>query len=168
MSTPQIELIQQQLTMCQADTLRVAGSVSEADRFKPLKEGKAHPAWLIGHLANTIETVVNRWMLLEEGRLPKGFGRKFAPDFAGGLPITPNPADYPAWDEVVDLYAQLMTAAIEGIEKFSDTDLPEPLPGELPEPMRGFFSSIGKTLNIMVLHDSYHRGQIGMLSKLSE
>jgi len=167
MSHPQIELIQQQLTMCQADTLRVAASVPESDRFRSLKDGKAHPAWLIGHLANTVDTVVNQWMLLEERRLPKGHGRMFAPDFAGGLPITPDPANYPAWDEIVALYNQVMTVAIDGIGELPELLLPEPLRGDVPDSMRNFFSSSGKTLNIMVLHDSYHRGQIGMLSKLN-
>jgi hypothetical protein len=107
-------------------------------------------------------------MLLEGRLLPKGYGRMFAPDFAGGLPITPDPGNYPAWDDVLAVYEQIMTAAIEGMGKLHDTVLPDPLPGDVPEALRNFFSTNGKTLNIMVSHDSYHRGQIGMLSKLNQ
>jgi len=167
MSSAKVELLQEQLTSCRDETLRVAGSVSEPDRFRQLKEGKAHPAWLVGHLTSTVNTVVLRWMLAQRVELPKGFGRQFAPDFAGGLPITNNPADYPAWDDLLPLYESVMTAAINGIGNLSDADLPNPLQGEVPEQLRNFFSSNGKSLCIMVSHDSYHRGQIGMLSKLS-
>ncbi len=167
MSNSHVALYRQQLGMCHSETSRVAGTVPENVRYRQLAEGKAHPLWLVGHLTNTINTVVIRWMLEDDQIIPKGFGRRFAPDFAGGNPITSNAADYPAWNEVVDLYDRSMKAAIDGLEKLTDDDLPQPLRGDVREQMRDFFSSNGKTLNIMVLHDSYHRGQIGMLSKLN-
>ncbi len=168
MAGTQINLLQEQLTFCRDETLRIAGNVPESHWLKQLVDGKAHPMWLIGHLTNTVNTVVVRWTLGERLEMPKGFGRRFAPDFAGGLPITGNAEDYPEWDEVVSLYRLVMTTAIDGIGKLADDELPNPLPGEVPDQLRGFFSSIGRSLSIMVSHDSYHRGQIGMLSKLPQ
>jgi len=167
MNSPKIELIAQQLTMCREETLRVAGGVPEGVRFRQLKEGKAHPAWLVGHLANTVDTIVLTWVLAKEPRLSKEFKRQFAPDFAGGLPITPDVSDYPAWDAIVGSYQQALDAAIEGIGRMQDSDLSQPLKGPVPERLREHFTTTGRALNIMVLHDSYHRGQIGMLSKLN-
>ncbi|MCC6486446.1 MAG: DinB family protein [Candidatus Hydrogenedentes bacterium] len=167
MSNHKLDLVIEQLTICKGETLRIAGGVAEADRFRQLKEGKAHPAWLVGHLTSSADTIVLGWMLERESSLPKGFRKQFAPDFAGGLPITPKPEDYPAWDEVLGLYDEMMGKVITGIGGLEDGDFPSPLKGNIPDSLRGFFSSVGQTLNIMVLHDSYHRGQIGMLSKLN-
>lgn len=167
MNRARIELISQQLTMCREETLRVAGEVPEGDRFKQLKKGKAHPAWLVGHLANTVDSIVLTWSLAGEPRLSKEFKRQFAPDFVGGLPITADASDYPAWDAIIGSYQQTLDAAIAGIANLQDSDLSQPLKGQVPERLRERFTSIGRALSFMVLHDSYHRGQIGMLSKLN-
>jgi hypothetical protein len=166
MSNPMVEVYRQQLKLCRNETLRVAGEVKPEQRLVQLREGKAHPMWLVGHLTSTINSVTLQWMLGKGSLVPKGYGRTFAPDFAGGTPITNKPEDYPEWDEVVALYSRVMDAAIEGIASIPDEDLDLPLKGAMPEGLRSFFSTNGKTLAIMASHDSYHRGQIGLLSHL--
>ncbi|NUM56515.1 MAG: DinB family protein [Candidatus Hydrogenedentes bacterium] len=161
-----IELLVEQLSFCREHTLKTASGVPEAGRLVQLRPAKAHPLWLLGHLANTANVVMIQWALNGESMTPKGFGKKFAPDFGGGDPVSPNAADYPSWDEVVGVYTKALDTAVEGVSKLSEADLPKPLPGRIPEPLRQHFSSVGKTLNIMVLHDSYHRGQIGLLAAL--
>jgi hypothetical protein len=165
MSKSKIELYQSQLKRCRAETLKIAGGVPERRRLAQLKDGKAHPLWLLGHLANTMNVVCLQWVLEKESLTPKGFGKKFAPDFGGGAPITPNP---PGWDEVAGVYDQVLSAAIDNVSALSDEDLPLPLKGRIPEPLREFFISNEFTLTQMVIHDSYHRGQIGLLGKLVE
>ncbi|HRK36618.1 MAG TPA: DinB family protein, partial [Candidatus Hydrogenedentes bacterium] len=98
---PQLELLASQLKSCMDQTLHIASGVPESARCTQLKPGKAHPLWLIGHLANTINLLLLHWTLQVEGVVPKEYRKKFAPDFGGGDPVTPDPADYPAWDEVV-------------------------------------------------------------------
>lgn len=161
-----IELLVEQLSFCREQTLKTASGVPDASRLRQLRPGKAHPLWLLGHLANTANVVMIQWALQHESITPKGFGKKFAPDFGGGDPVTDNASDYPAWDEVVGVYEKAFETALENVRKLSDAALPKPLPGRIPEPLRQHFSSVGKTLNIMVLHDSYHRGQIGLLAAL--
>ena len=159
-------MLADQLAFCKEQTIKIAAGVPVESRFTQLKDGKAHPLWLLGHLANTANVVMLQWALNGENVTPKGFGRKFAPDFGGGDPVTTDPSAYPAWDEVVAVYERALTAAIDGVRKLDDSTLADPLPGRIPEPLRVHFSSIGVTLNIMVSHDSYHRGQMGMLSAL--
>ena len=163
-----IELLVEQLSFCREQTLKTASGVPEAVRLVQLRPGKGHPLWLLGHLANTANVVIIQWALNGENVTPKGFGKKFAPDFGGGDPVTTNAADYPSWDEVVGVYEKAFDAALDGVKKLTDADLPNPLPGRIPDPLRQHFSSVGKTLNIMVLHDSYHRGQIGLLGALDK
>ena len=165
---PKIELLAEQLAFCREQTLKTASGVPEASRLIQLRPGKGHPLWLLGHIANTANVVVVQWTLNGDNMTPKGFGKKFAPDFGGGDPVTPNAIDYPSWDEVVDIYGQAMNLAIDGVTKLTEDDLPKPLPGRIPDPLRQHFSSVGRALNIAVLHDSYHRGQIGLLAALDK
>lgn len=166
MPGPKIEMLVLQLEKAMRDTLAAAEKVPEASRFRQLQEGKATPLWLLGHLTNTINTVVLRWTFSQESILTREHARLFSPDFAAGTPPTADATMYPEWGEVVALYTQAMTQAIEGVRSLADEELAGPLPGRMPEPLRAFFSSIEATLVQMVSHDAYHRGQIGMMAAL--
>lgn len=163
-----VELLLEQLAFCREQTLKTASGVPEASHLVQLRPGKGHALWLLGHLANTADVVMIQWALNGASVTDKSFRKKFAPDFGGGDPVTPDAADYPTWDEVVGVYNKAFDAALEAVKKLSDADLPNPLPGRIPDPLRQHFTNIGTTLNIMVLHDSYHRGQIGLLAALDK
>jgi len=166
MSGVKIDLMVEMLKMCRNMTLDAAKKMPEDKRLKQLKEGKATPLWLLGHMANTFNTVFLIWSMEKESMLSKELSMKFAPDFVGGTPPTTNADDYPAWDDVVALYEKAITEAIDAAKTLTDEDWDKPLPGGIPEPLREFFSSIGRVLEIMVMHDSHHRGQIGMIANL--
>jgi len=168
MAEPKIEVLAEQLEKAQKETLHVAEGVPEGARLKQLQEGKATPLWLIGHLANTINSVVLRWMLDTDHVLTKEQTKLFGPDFAGGTPPATDAAIYPPWEEVVGRYDSAMRRAVQGVRDMRDDDLPRPLKGNVPDAMRQFFSSNQVTLYQMVQHDAYHRGQISLLSKLGE
>lgn len=167
MSSPQIDLLVRQLKKAQSDTLSAAAKVPEQNRLLQLQEGKATPLWLLGHLANTVNILVLRFILEQDGFLSRDVSRVFSPDFAGGTAPSADASLYPAWDEVVALYDKVLGAAIEGIAQLTDEDLPKPVPGRMPDPLRAYFSSIEVVLLQMVNHDAYHRGQIGMLANLA-
>jgi hypothetical protein len=155
------------LEMSFAETLRVAGLVPEPNRCLQLEDGRVQPTWLIGHLANTLNAVVNMWMFQHDNAMPKGWGRMFAPDFAGGNPPTCQSEDYPPWDDVVDQYRAITQKVLADIRTMDDSALGNPLPGDVPEALRQRFSTIEQGLKMMVVHDNYHRGQLGLLAKLS-
>lgn len=166
MSNPKLELLVEQLSKSRQDTLKAATGVPESARLLQLKPGKATPLWLVGHLANTVNTVILRWMLDVPGVLTREQAMLFAPDFAGGAPVSTDAGQYPSWDEVVALYDRAMSSMLENLPNLlGDHDLAAPLK-RAPEPMKNFFSSNGVALIQMVNHDAYHRGQIGLLSRL--
>lgn len=165
---PKIELLAGQVALCREQTLKTAAGVPADSRMLQLRPGKGHPLWLLGHLANSANVVLLQWTLNGESVTSRGFRKKFAPDFGGGEPVTPNAEDYPDWDEVVHVYEKVLDAVLDGVSALSESDLPSPLPGPIPEPLRQHFASVGGTLNIMILHDAYHRGQMGMLSALEK
>lgn len=166
MSNVRVTLLADLLEGAQQHTLQIAESVPESHRLKQLQAGKATPLWLVGHLANTVNTLVLVYTLEQPSVLTREQSILFAPDFAGGKTPTTNPDEYPSWDETIALYNEVFEKALAGVRALDDSVLKDPLPGKLAEEMRGFFSSIGTTLSIMIQHDSYHRGQIGMIAKL--
>jgi len=166
MSNLRVILLADLLEEARNHTLQTAAGVPESHRLKQVQAGKATPLWLVGHLANTLNTLVLVYTLEEASALSREQSNLFAPDFVGGKAPTGNADDYPAWDEVIELYKAVFDRTVPGIRKLSDDALAAPLPGRLPDALREYFSSIGTTLSIMVHHDGYHRGQIGMLAKL--
>jgi hypothetical protein len=166
MGRTKIDLLREQLESARVETLATASRVPAAAELYQLGEGRPTPLWLIGHLANTTNTLILRWTLRGENLVSKEFSKLFAPDFGGGEPPTTDAAKYPSFAEVVQTYDTVMQAAIAGLGAVDDDILANPIPVPLPEPIREKFPNIGKTLQRAVAHDAYHRGQIGMLSKV--
>ncbi|MBI2432738.1 MAG: DinB family protein [Candidatus Hydrogenedentes bacterium] len=167
MSNPKISLIADMLANARKETLQMASNVAPEHRLFQLRAGKATPLWLLGHLANTANTVILRWTLGQESRMTREQSLVFAPDFAKGTPPSSDPSLYPAWEEVVSLYDTLMGHAIDGVRELNDEDLELPLKGNVPEQLRGFFTTNVATLTRIISHDAYHRGQMGLLSKIA-
>jgi hypothetical protein len=167
MSQDKVSVYRSLLQRSFKDTVRVARTVPESNRCLQLEDGRVQPTWLVGHLANTVNVVVHSWMFEGVSLLPKGWGRMFAPDFAGGTPVTCNPEDYPPFEDVVSHYAQITSQVLEDLQALMDEDLPKPLKGNVPEPLREHFPTNDAALTMMVLHDNYHRGQLGLLAKLA-
>jgi hypothetical protein len=157
----------QMLEMCKNGTLKTCEAVKSENRFHQLKEGKAHPLWLLGHLANTIDVVGNLWTYNQAPVVAKKYKFKFAPDFAGGDPISTDPGNYPSWDDLLSDYTAAFDAFLENVRKTQDAELPLDPRGPVREDRKDFFNSIGKNVQVMVLHDTHHRGQISMMAKLN-
>jgi hypothetical protein len=166
MSQNTIEFIAGLIDRCRDLTLQTAGKVPDTHRFRQLQEGKAHPLWLVGHLAGATNAVALHWVLGAPSVLDKSFGKMFAPDFMQGDPITTNPANYLAWDEVVATYERVMRHYTETLRTFNDEDLAGPPKGQLPDPLKAYFPTLGMGVGMMVGHDSHHRGQIAMIANL--
>lgn len=167
MSNPKSEVYAQLYEAAVKATVGVAEKVSESNRTRQLEEGKAHPLWLIGHLAWGMDLVVNVWILNGEAKCPEGYVGKFAPDIAGGAPISTDAAAYPAWDEILEHYQKAGAAVVEAIRALDDAELEGQLKGPIPDPVRGFFGNLEQSVSSMGTHDAHHRGQLAMLGGLS-
>ena len=147
-------------------TLSDAANVPIEKRLVQLKEHKAHPLWLIGHLTNTLNMVCLHWSLGKDPVLPKEWGKMFAPDFAKGDPVVSDGSKYPAWDDVVVQYQSLSNQALEAIGTLTDADLESPARGPMPEMLKRHFSSLEAMIIMLIEHDAHHRGQMALLAKL--
>ncbi len=168
MSDPRAEFYANELQACIDTTVKLAEGISADKRFVQAKPGGAHAAWLLGHLANTLNTVVLPWALDADRILPKGFGRRFAPQFVGGDPITDDQEDYPAWDEIVAEYKKVGAACVEGIRDLTTEELDGDLRGDVPEQFKDFFGNTQGTISSMIRHDSHHRGQMALVAALQD
>lgn len=166
MDNPQITTFIELLKMGRNHTLAIADGVPPTHYYRQLAEGKATPVWLLGHLARTVDQILLVWTLQEKSIVGAEMGKRFAPAHVGGIDPTTNPDDYPPWDGLKQLYVQVFRAAVTGLEQLTDADLDKPLPGDLPDAYRERFPTIGAALRLIVAHDAYHRGQMGMLAKL--
>ena len=164
MSTPLVQAYASLFGDAHKAVLSLAATVSEDKRYRQLKEGKSHPLWLIGHIANTNNLLINMWCLEGQSLMPKELIKKFSPDFTGGIDPTPDPDFYPSWDDTLALYKQIGDTCAEGIANLSEEELLGPLRGGAPDAMKERFGNIDATIRSMALHSEYHRGQIAIIN----
>lgn len=148
------------------ETRKVLEKVTGDKRIKQVQPGKAHPTWLLGHLAFSTDTITNYMCLASAPQLPQTYMQKFAPAVMGGPPVTANASDYPSWDELAANYEKVMGKAIELIKALDDSELAGGAKTKTPPAYADFFKVLGGTLGHMADHDAYHRGQIGLLAAL--
>lgn len=166
MSTSRTELYAELFETAINATTEAARNIPEGKRLFQAAEGKGHPLWLLGHLTNSSNLVVNMWSLGGESVLPREYGKVFSPAVAGGAPITPDASAYPAWDEVVENYEKAGAKCVEGIKTLSDDELPGDFKGKAPDQFKTHFGNLEGALRTMLLHDAYHRGQFSLLVAL--
>lgn len=133
MSTSKVEVYTSLFEANFKETSTHAGKVPEACRMRQLADGKGHPLWLLGHLAYSNHVIVHMWSCGGEPLIPREYNKIFAPDFAGGDPISSDPSAYPAWDEVLAEYEKVSEACLAGLRKLSDDDLNGELKGKVPD-----------------------------------
>ena len=166
MDNTQISLLVDLFQSGRDHTLQLVDGMPVTHRNKQLAPGKATPTWLLGHLTRTLDRLVIEWTLLEQPVLTEEVGIRFAPEHAGGIAPSANGSDYPDWDTLRDAYVAASDRVIAGLGTFNDGDLEKEIPGTMPDEYRVRFPTIGSVVRLLSMHDSYHRGQLGMLSKL--
>lgn len=147
-------------------TIKVAEEIPEGKRMAQIKDGKSHPLWLLGHVANTTSGAVIGLVLGQKPVCPKEYRSLFAPAFLGGEAIRSDAEHYPSWDEVMENYKKTAAAAIEGIKGLSDEDLAGPAKGPVPDQLKDMFAVTEKSIISFVLHDAHHKGQMATLAGL--
>ena len=156
------ELIEKELNT----VIAAADTIDPAKYLKQWKESKAHPLWLLGHIANTNNLLINMWCCEGESLMPRDWRNKFAPDFGGGIAPCPDADFYPSWDEILEVYKTVTQACIDGVPLLSDEILSGPLRGNAPEPIQERFQTVDNAIRIVTLHSAYHRGQMALINFL--
>jgi hypothetical protein len=166
MSSSRAEIYAELYTSAVVSTVKAAEEVPESNRFRQTADGKAHPLWLLGHLTATMDLLVNSWMLGLEMTMPPAWGTTFGPTEFGGAPITADPSDYPAWDDILKQYKVSGASAAKKIATLSDDDMQQYALGPMPKDMYELFGTLLTSIPDDAIHDAYHRGQMTLLGKL--
>ena len=107
-------------------------------------------AWVIGHLALSDRSVLERLGVKDLPELPEGFQKRFSRD-AG----CPEAAEFGDVAQVMAVFEQHRNALIATVQRAPHEMLDKPT--EKPHPM---FATLGELVNFMALHTSMHAGQI--------
>ena len=164
MSKTKVDVYVAMYELCIHESSNMADKMPEALRLHQMQPGKAHALWNLGHMAFALDLLVNNWSLGGSSVMPGEWHAKFAPDIAGGEPITGDAANYPSWDDIVAGYQNVGKTVIEGIQQLDDSDLDGGPKGTPPDEFKDFVASLDGTLRYMASHDAYHRGQMGLLA----
>lgn len=163
MGSARAELLAGMMEAATNATIKVAEGIPEDKRTVQIRDGKSHPLWLLGHIANTTSGAVIGLVLGQKPVCPKEYRPLFAPAILGGEAIRSDAAHYPSWDEVMENYTKTATAAIEGIRGLSDEDLAGPAKGPVPDRLKDMFAVTEKAIISFVIHDAHHKGQMATL-----
>lgn len=126
----------------------------DADRaFSLICDSGVNPAWIIGHLATAANNVI---ALL--GGEPQVDSEVWQAKFSGGTQAGTDPADYPAWEEILDVYRQSHDALIAAVQSATAEQLASPNPLEaLREPMPTVHDFLSF---VLTGHVAMHLGQL--------
>lgn len=166
MSSVKAELLAGMMEAATNATIKLAEGIPEDKRTTQIKDGKSHPLWLLGHIANTTSGAVIGLVLGQKPVCPREYRPLFAAEPLGGEPIQSDAAHYPSWDEVMDNYKKTAQAAIDGIKALSDGDLAGPAKGPVPDQFKDMFAVTENAIMAFVLHDTHHKGQMATLASL--
>ena len=130
--------------------------------FQPKPEVN-HALWLLGHVATSENGLILRWCA-GESALPEEYVKLF---FMGTSP-DPDPAVYPAKEEILKVLADVHTRAVEVVRDLSAEELDERPIGydEMRGGARELFWSKGACIWHHAMHEASHAGQITILRRL--
>jgi hypothetical protein len=128
------------LTVSNKSILGVLDEMSGAPTTFPTPNGGCHPLWVLGHLA------------LVEGMIPATlFGEQSEP--------VADPAAYPPFAEVRDMYVRLRARNLALLESLSEADLDKPTVAP-PKGREREFATYGSSFLVLALHQMLHRSHV--------
>ena len=129
--------------------------MSPEEMNKPPVPGGNDPLWSIAHI--TISEARGLYGRIRRQANPL---ESWEPLFSRGSTPSGNRKDYPSQDEVWARFEEVRGELLTFIESVSEADLDKPTDVDHP-----LFSTVGKVLGSLALHQSFHAGQIAVARK---
>ena len=132
----------------------LVGDISGDDLVKGPGPNDAHHAlWIIGHLAVSESSIVDRFIRGTDPALADWESRYGM----GSQPVAAASA-YASKAELLDAFRAQRVKTIELLGTLDDTDLDKL--SHAPEPLQGMFGTFGKCFLLAVNHQAFHVGQV--------
>lgn len=159
-----IDLIRWSLQMTGQFTERLASELRDKPmtRATPGAPGGdgGHAVWLLGHLA-FIEGGLRRIMRGDPHPL-----EPWAAMFAMGTQPSNDPAQYPAFDEILKQFRELRAANLKLLDEIGEAAL-DRAPAWVPPGFEDAMKTVGNTFLLIALHNMQHCGQIADVRRVA-
>jgi len=161
-SITMIQVILEDLQKVRSYAMNLLDHLDDELWFRQPQEGINHVAWQVGHLA-----IVEYSLCLKRVRGEKEGDNDLIPVeqygklFGKGSTPTPNPADYPAPEEIRAVLNAVHAQVMKETAALSEATLAESCGP--PHPM---FSTKGDALRFCPKHEMLHVGQVALLRRL--
>ncbi|HUS22415.1 MAG TPA: DinB family protein [Aeromicrobium sp.] len=147
------DAIRYALGLAEGAFLPAIDAMAGAPLTYPTSNGGCHPLWVMGHLA-VVEGMLTA--MLTHGTNP---AQHWEPLFAQDSVAVSDASRYPTFDEVRATFLALRHDNLKRLDAMSEVDLDRPTPWQ-PRGLEEHFSTVGRALLTVALHQTMHRGQV--------
>ena len=147
------EFIQLSLAMSKNWATQLLESMKDEPLVQPTSKGGNHPLWVLGHLVHAESFLLDECMQGKQHRYPE-----FQELFGAGTQPQTDAAKYPGMDQLFAAFDEIRSDTLAYLDTLSDEDLEKK--SNAPEEMADFFGTIGKCFSALVVHTSFHAGQV--------
>jgi len=146
------EVLFNQFQMGQMLIEQFTADLSQEEFFKIPAEGANHPAWILGHIATSEDSMAND-VIGKPKRLPESIHELFKM----GTTSQSDASKYPTRDELIDMFKNSRANAVEALSTFDDAKWNDPSPEGWN---KEFFPTISSVWSMMGIHQFWHIGQL--------
>ncbi|RMF79602.1 MAG: DinB family protein [Planctomycetota bacterium] len=136
--------------------LRLAEDIPAESRTHQPVPGANHLMWVLGHLATTDDYFLSKL----SGR-PQKFDEEWLAKFWMGSTPRADVADYPPYQQLVDIAKERRAALTDYLRSLSD----EQLAAAMPEGIASFAPSVAALPACLAAHEGLHSGQLTVQRK---
>ena len=128
-------------------------AMADAPLTYPTSNGGCHPLWVIGHLA-VVEGMLTA--MLTHGDNPV---QQWEPLFSQDSVAAADASRYPTFEQVRATFHDLRRDNLKRLDAMTEVDLDRATPWQ-PRGLEEHFSTVGRALLTVALHQTMHRGQV--------
>jgi uncharacterized damage-inducible protein DinB len=119
-------------------------------------EGGSHTLWILGHLTLSESGILHGYM--QGGASPLA---DWQPLFGRGSEPVADASKYPTKEALLKQFREVRGETMTYLATLSEADLDR----ETSAQRKDLFGTVGRCLGMMVIHQSYHTGQLAVIRK---
>jgi len=147
------DAIRYALGLAEGAFLPAVDAMADAPLTYPTSNGGCHPLWVMGHLA-VVEGMLTA--MLTQGDNPT---QHWEPLFGQDSVASADASRYPAFEQVRATFLDLRRDNLKRLDAMTEVDLDRATPWQ-PRGLEEHFSTVGRALLTVALHQTMHRGQV--------
>ena len=147
-----IDYIKMSLENSKGWVLGLIRDMQDQPLTQPTPHGGNHPLWVLGHITRAESDLFDGFILGQPNRFPE------LEVCSNGKEPSYNAEDYPSMEELLAKFEQIRAATLAHLDTLNEADLDQK--SHAPEEFGAFFGTVGACYSAMVIHSSFHGGQV--------